>query len=85
MLARDTDGSTSRRSRSPIRIRPEDGSKKRRSSRPIVDFPAPLGPTEGRWTFGGGVLLGRLGLDYAYQAENFFGDAVHSFGLRLTP
>ncbi|HRZ09306.1 MAG TPA: hypothetical protein P5319_05375 [Gemmatimonadales bacterium] len=47
--------------------------------------PAPLGPTEGRWTFGGGVLLGRLGLDYAYQAENFFGDAVHSFGLRLTP
>jgi hypothetical protein len=47
--------------------------------------PAPLGPAEGRWTFGGGVLLGRLGLDYAYQAENVFGDAVHSFGLRLTP
>jgi hypothetical protein len=47
--------------------------------------PAPLGPAEGRWTFGGGVLLGRLGLDYAYQAQNYFGDAVHSFGLRLTP
>jgi len=47
--------------------------------------PAPLGPVEGRWTFGGGVLLGRLGLDYAYQAQNLFGDAVHSFGLRLTP
>jgi len=47
--------------------------------------PAPLGSTQGRWTFGAGVVLGRLGLDYAYQAQNIFGSAVHSFGLRLTP
>ncbi|HEX5004606.1 MAG TPA: hypothetical protein VFV65_04780 [Gemmatimonadales bacterium] len=45
----------------------------------------PLGPSGARWTVGGGVVLGRLGLDYAYQAENLFGQAVHSFGLRLTP
>lgn len=47
--------------------------------------PAPLGPTEGRWTVGGGVVLGRLGLDYAYQAQNLFGEGVHAFGLRFTP
>jgi hypothetical protein len=47
--------------------------------------PPPLGSGGGRWTVGGGVVLGRLGLDYSYQAKNLFGDAVHSFGLRLTP
>ncbi len=47
--------------------------------------PPPMGSNEGRWTFGGGVVLGRLGLDYAYQAQNLFGDAIHEFGLRLTP
>lgn len=47
--------------------------------------PPPLGPGGGRWTVGGGLVLGRLGLDYSYQAKNLFGDAVHSFGLRLTP
>ena len=47
--------------------------------------PPPLGSGGSRWTVGGGVVLGRLGLDYAYQAQNLFGDAVHSFGLRLTP
>ena len=47
--------------------------------------PAPLAPDSQRWTFGGGLVLGRLGLDYAYQAQNAFGTAVHAFGLRLTP
>jgi hypothetical protein len=47
--------------------------------------PPPLGSGGGRWTVGGGLVLGRLGLDYSYQAKNLFGDAVHSFGLRLTP
>jgi hypothetical protein len=47
--------------------------------------PAPFGPADARWTVGGGVLLGRLGLDYAYQAKNVFGEGVHAFGLRLTP
>jgi hypothetical protein len=47
--------------------------------------PAPFGPSAARWTVGGGVVLGRLGLDYAYQAQNVFGEGVHAFGLRLTP
>jgi hypothetical protein len=47
--------------------------------------PPPLGSGGGRWTVGGGIVLGRLGLDYSYQEKNLFGDAVHSFGLRLTP
>jgi hypothetical protein len=47
--------------------------------------PAAIGPTGARWTFGGGVVLGRLGLDYSYQADNAFGTAISSFGLRLTP
>lgn len=47
--------------------------------------PPPLALGGSRWTFGGGVVFGRLGLDYAYQAEDLFGDAIHSFGLRLTP
>ncbi len=47
--------------------------------------PAALGPSGARWTVGGGVVLGRLGLDYAYQAKNVFGEDIHAFGLRLTP
>lgn len=47
--------------------------------------PPPLGSEGSRWTVGGGLVLGRLGLDYAYQAQNLFGKAVHTFGLRLTP
>jgi len=47
--------------------------------------PAPLAPDTQRWTVGGGLVLGRLGLDYAYQAQNMFGSGVHAFGLRLTP
>lgn len=47
--------------------------------------PAPRGPSGGRWSVGGGVLLGRLGLDYAFQARNVLGRDVHSVGLRLTP
>ena len=47
--------------------------------------PAPLGPTGSRWTVGAGLVVGRLGLDYAYQAQNLFGEGIHAFGLRLTP
>jgi hypothetical protein len=47
--------------------------------------PSPLAPDSKRWTVGGGLVLGRLGLDYAYQAQTALGQAVHSFGLRLTP
>ena len=47
--------------------------------------PPALGPSGARWTVGAGVVLGRLGLDYAYQARNMFGEHVHAFGLRLTP
>lgn len=47
--------------------------------------PPTVGPSGSRWTVGGGVVLGRLGLDYAYQAENVFGHGVHAIGLRLTP
>ena len=47
--------------------------------------PPALGPSGARWTVGGGVVLGRLGLDYAYQASNIFGKSLHAFGLRLTP
>jgi len=46
---------------------------------------SPLAPDDERWTFGGGLVLGRLGLDYAYQAKTPLGQAVHAFGLRLTP
>ncbi|HET9292779.1 MAG TPA: hypothetical protein VFO06_00675 [Gemmatimonadales bacterium] len=45
----------------------------------------PEGSEERRWTFGGGVVLGRLGLDYAYQEQNLFGKHIHRLGLRLTP
>jgi len=47
--------------------------------------PVPSVPDNERWTFGAGLVLGRLGLDYAYQAETAFGSSVHAFGLRLTP
>jgi len=47
--------------------------------------PAPLGPAGSRWTVGAGLVVGRLGLDYAYQAQNLFGEGIHAFGLRFTP
>jgi len=35
--------------------------------------------------FGGGVVLGRLTLDYAFQAYNVLGGGTHRVGLRWTP
>jgi hypothetical protein len=37
------------------------------------------------WTFGGGILLGRVGLDYAYQRREGLGGEVHRVGVRITP
>jgi len=38
-----------------------------------------------RWTFGGGVELRRLHLDYAYQAFALLGGGTHRLGLRWAP
>ncbi len=38
-----------------------------------------------RLTFGGGVVLGRLALDYAFQAYDVLGGGTHRVGLRWTP
>lgn len=38
-----------------------------------------------RFTFGGGVVLGRLALDYAFQAYDALGGGTHRVGLRWTP
>ncbi len=38
-----------------------------------------------RLTFGGGVVLGRLALDYAFQAYDALGGGTHRVGLRWTP
>lgn len=38
-----------------------------------------------RWTFGGGVELRRLHLDYAYQSFALLGGGTHRLGLRWTP
>jgi hypothetical protein len=38
-----------------------------------------------QWTFGGGILLGRVGLDYAYQKREGLGGEVHRVGVRITP
>jgi len=45
----------------------------------------PVGSNQAAWTFGGGVILGRLGLDYAYQRRTGLGGQVHRVGLRWTP
>jgi hypothetical protein len=45
----------------------------------------PEGSNQAKWTFGGGVILGRLGLDYAYQRRAGLGGEVHRVGLRWTP
>ncbi len=37
------------------------------------------------WTYGGGILLGRAGLDYAYQKRQGLGGEVHRVGVRWTP
>jgi hypothetical protein len=38
-----------------------------------------------RFTFGGGVVLGHLALDYAFQAYDALGGGTHRVGLRWTP
>ena len=38
-----------------------------------------------RFTFGGGVLLGRLQMDYAFQAYQALGGGTHRVGVRWTP
>jgi hypothetical protein len=38
-----------------------------------------------RVTFGGGIVLGRLGMDYAFQAYEALGGGTHRVGLRWTP
>ncbi|MGH7521051.1 MAG: hypothetical protein ACREMI_07210, partial [Gemmatimonadales bacterium] len=38
-----------------------------------------------RFTFGGGVVLGRLAMDYAFQAYDVLGGGTHRVGLRWTP
>ena len=38
-----------------------------------------------RFTFGGGIVLGRMALDYAFQAYDALGGGTHRVGLRWTP
>ena len=38
-----------------------------------------------RFTFGGGVVLGRLAMDYAFQSYDALGGGTHRVGLRWTP
>lgn len=38
-----------------------------------------------RWTFGGGIVLGRLALDYAFQGYDALGGGTHRVGIRWTP
>jgi len=38
-----------------------------------------------RVTFGGGIVLGRLAMDYAFQANDALGGGTHRVGLRWTP
>ena len=38
-----------------------------------------------RWTFGGGIVLGRLAVDYAFQAYGVLDGDTHRVGLRWTP
>jgi len=38
-----------------------------------------------RVTFGGGIVLSRLAMDYAFQAYDALGGATHRVGLRWTP
>ena len=45
----------------------------------------PPASRQGEWTFGGGILLGRVGLDYAYQKRQGLGGEVHRVGIRWTP
>lgn len=38
-----------------------------------------------RFTFGGGIVLGRLAMDYAFQSYDVLGGGTHRVGLRWTP
>jgi len=38
-----------------------------------------------RFTFGGGVVMGRLRVDYAFQAYQALGGGTHRVGGRWTP
>lgn len=38
-----------------------------------------------RFTLGGGVVLGRLGMDYAFHSYDVLGGGTHRVGLRWTP
>ena len=38
-----------------------------------------------RWTFGGGIVLGRLAVDYAFQGYGVLDNDTHRVGLRWTP
>lgn len=40
---------------------------------------------QSEWAYGGGVLLGRLRFDYAYQQRRGLGGEVHRVGVRWTP
>jgi hypothetical protein len=45
----------------------------------------PPASRQGEWAYGGGILLGRVGLDYAYQKRKGLGGEVHRVGIRVTP
>jgi hypothetical protein len=45
----------------------------------------PPASRQGKWTYGGGIILGRVGLDYAYQKRSGLGGEVHRVGVRWTP
>jgi hypothetical protein len=45
----------------------------------------PAVTTASRFTFGGGVVLGRLKLDYAFQGYDALGGGTHRVGVRWTP
>ncbi|MEO8201448.1 MAG: hypothetical protein ABI679_13055 [Gemmatimonadota bacterium] len=45
----------------------------------------PTASHQAKTTYGGGILLGRLGLDYAYQRRSGLGGEVHRVGIRWTP
>lgn len=47
------------------------------STRPAITDASP-------WTFGGGVVLGRLAMDYAFRSHDLMG-GTHRVGLRWTP
>lgn len=40
---------------------------------------------QSRVSFGGGIVLGRLGMDYAFQSYDALGGGTHRVGLRWTP